>query len=66
MEQARILKREHPEVTLRVVPFADHLLRLPPGVGLREYRGARKWLAKQIADVPRRSKWQAHKKKKKK
>ena len=60
--QARALKAAHPEVTLRVVPFADHMLRIPPGVGLRELRGARKWLARQIATSSRRSKWKAHRK----
>ncbi len=60
VSQARALAAAHPEVTLRVIPLADHLLRLPPGVGLRALRGARRWLAAQIGDVSRRSKWRAH------
>jgi len=64
VSQARALKAAHPEITLRVVPFADHMLRIPPGVGIRELRGARKWLTEQIATSSRRSKWKAHKKKK--
>ena len=65
VDQARRLKAAHPDsVELMIVERGDHLLRWPPGVGLRPIRAARRWLGARLVDPSRRSKWRAHRKKK--
>ena len=60
--QAEALAAAHESVRL-VKVRGDHLLRLPPGAGLRPLASARRWMAGQVARVERRSKWRGKKKK---
>ena len=55
--QAERLATQHSNVEILPVKGADHLLRMPPGVGKRAQGQARKWLAQQVADHKRGSKW---------
>jgi len=62
LSQLHALLDRHPEVTPLEVARGDHMLRLPPGVGFRPLRQARRWLAARLADKPRGSKWRIRKK----
>lgn len=55
--QTARLTDQHPDVKVLPVKGADHLLRLPPGIGQRAQSQARKWLVRQVADHKRGSKW---------
>ncbi len=62
VDQLHRLVASHPDVEALEVPRGDHMLRLPPGVGLRPHRQARRWLATRLADKHRGSKWKIRKK----
>ena len=62
VDQLHRLLARHPEVTPLEIHRGDHMLRLPPGVGLRPHRQARRWLAERLANKPRGSKWKIRKK----
>ena len=62
LDQLHRLVARHPHVEALEVPRGDHMLRLPPGIGLRPHRQARRWLAARLADKQRGSKWKIRKK----
>ncbi len=62
VDQLHRLVASHPHVQPVEIKRGDHMLRLPPGVGLRPLRHARRWLAARLADKQRGSKWKIRKK----
>jgi acetyl esterase/lipase len=62
IDQLHRLAARHATVETLQIKRGDHMLRLPPGVGIRPLRQARRWVAARLADKQRGSKWKIRKK----